>query len=339
MKNNKLKKIILALALASVALAPSIKEAYATETTTSEKNYLEIYQEFKNTIKEAQEIKQNYKYKNADFYYQRGLDQDLKDAEALEEKVSKSAPSDEAKINMATSTGNLKFAIKALNGQKASSKELDELLAEYEKFMKSDAFEHATLKQKTAYMDAYDKAKNYKILYGRDENTLEKVKLDAHTKAIKDAKAAIVDAYAPAENKSVLKKEIALAAVLRDKKDKYTEKSFETFLSALRLAETSVEDKSTMKTAKEYKDIADTLRNARLALVEKEDENTKELIRSLEEAVEQNEVTVRAVNLLFELSPKKVEGVKDKLLAELEESKQLQKEAREMIAYLKGIKG
>ncbi|WP_311481310.1 hypothetical protein [uncultured Anaerococcus sp.] len=339
MKNNNIKKIVLALALASVALVPKIDKAYATEATTSEQSYFDIYQDFTKTIIKAREIKKNYKYINADFYYQRGLDEDLKAAESLEEKVAKSAPNDEAKANMESLTNNLKFAIDALNGEKVSIKELSDLLEEYETFIKSDAFTNATLKQKSAYIDAHDKARSYKILYGRNEDSLEKVKVDEHTKAMKDAKASIENSYEPVKNKGVLKAEIDKSVIYRYKKDQYTEKSFKAFMAALKLAETSMEDNSKMKSAREYQEIADSLQAARLALVEEISEANKEQIKKLEEAIIENGVTVRAVNLLFEISPNKVEDVKSRLLVELNESKKLQQEARDLLAKLKGIKG
>lgn len=338
MKNNNIKKVMLALALAAVAVGPNVEKSYATESTSQQSNYYEIYDNFQKALKDAKAIKNNYKYINADYSNQRVLDNALNEAELLNGKVKRTEVSESAKTNMSIATGDINFALSVLNGKKAILADVKALLDEHQEFIDGASFKNATKKDQQKYLDAYNLANRYYILNRYDENAVSKSAVDILVKDIKNSKDAIINAYAPTANKEILKEEIALASKLRDDADKYTEKSFESFKSALRLAETSIEDKSNIKTAAEYKEIADTLRSARLALVEKDGKNA-ELIKKLEAAVERNQISMQAVRLLFDVAPQKVEPVKQELLQILKRSEELVVLANNKLDELKGVKG
>src|SRR5574344_2047166 len=97
MKNNNIKKVMLALALAAVAVGPTVGESFATESTSQESNYYEVYDNFQKAISDAKAIKNNYKYINADYSNQRVLDKALSEAELLNSKVKRTVISDTAK--------------------------------------------------------------------------------------------------------------------------------------------------------------------------------------------------------------------------------------------------
>lgn len=341
MKNNNFRKIMLALALGAVAVGPNVEKSFATESTRAELNYYEVYDNFQKAIKDARAIKNSYKYINAGYYNQRSLDRALSEAELLDSRVRRYDVSDTAKTNMAIVTGDIKYSIDLLNGEKATLKDIKDLLDKHYEFIDSQAFKSATIKAQREYLDAYDNANRYYILNRYDEDIISKSKVDEYTNSLKKAKANIEDAYAPVVNKQVLKDEIAISSKLRNDGDKYTEKSFETFKAALRLAETSVEDKSNIKTAAEYKEIADTLKSARLALVEKEvkDERLEKQKERLREAVRKNKIAVQSAEFLLENAPKQVAPVKDKLTKILNDAKETIKKSEDYLKELEGYKG
>ena len=343
MKNNNIKKIMLALALAAVAVGPNLAKSYADEETeeVSITNYYEVYDNFQKALSDAKAITSKYQYINADYSNQRILDNALKEAELVNARVSRYVITDQAKTNMAVATGDIKFAISLLNGQKATLSELKDLLDKHGDFIESDAFKNAKAKEQRAYLDAYNEANRYYILNRYKENTVSQFKVDNLTKVLKNAKADIDNAYSQVANKISLKEEITISSKLRNDADKYTEKSFETFKAALRLAETSVEDKSSIKTAAEYKEIADTLRSARLALVKKQAENEKldELIAKLEKAIDNNKIAIKSGETLLEIAPKTVAPVKGKLLKLIKDAKETIEKSEQYLNELKGIKG
>ncbi|WP_296115058.1 hypothetical protein [uncultured Anaerococcus sp.] len=340
MKNKNIKKLILALALASTTLGPTIDKAYATETT-SLSEYEEVYENFTQAIEDAKAVKNSYKYINADDYYKKKLDDALAGAEQVKENISPNTVSDDAKINMATSTTYIKFAITDLNGEKASVGELKDLIESHNDFLASDAYKNATIKQKEAYLDAHDKADRVRTIYNYDEESLSKTMVDSYTKDLREAKANIAESYAPVEIKAILKEEIEKASPLRDKGVSYTQKSFDTFMSALRLAETSVEDKSNIKSATEYKEIAETLKSARLALVEVKmsDEKLEAVIKKLEEAIDTNKIAIKSGQTLLEIAPKQVAPVKDKLIKIMEDAREVIEKSEAYLEKIKGIRG
>lgn len=340
MKKNNFKKVLLVLALATAVVGPNFETTYAADKVEVDVKYHDTYTQFEKTLKDARDAKASYKYLNGSYLSQKGLDAAIKDAEVYEGKVDKYKGTDEARLNLITATTNLKAAIDALNGSKTSTKELGELVGANDDFINSFVFKLANKKEKDAYLDAYDKAyRTY--LYNKDGESISKAKVDGIVKNLKTAKEAITKTYAPLASKQVLKDEISLANSLRNDRDKYTKKSFDSFLSALRLAETSVEDKSNIKTAEEYKELTNTLKSAREALVEKtsEDEKTKDQIKKLEEAKQNNKTSTAAARLLLEIAPEKVKDVKGELLKLINESEELIKMADKLINELKGIKG
>ncbi len=341
MKIKNFRKIILALALGAVAVGPNVEKSYATESTRAELNYYEVYDNFQKAIKDARAIKNSYKYINAGYYSQRSLDRALSEAELLDSRVSRYVISDTAKTNMAIVTGDIKYSLDLLNGEKATLKDIKDLLDKHYEFIDSQAFKSATIKAQREYLDAYDNANRYYILNRYDEDIISKSKVDEYANKLKKAKANIEDAYAPVVNKTALKEEILISSKLRDDADKYTEKSFETFKAALRLAETSVEDKSNIKTASEYKEIADTLKSARLALVEKEvkNERLENAVKKLEEAIDRNKIAVKSGETLLEIAPKTVAPVKDKLNTLIKKAREVIKDSEDLLYRIKGIKG
>lgn len=340
MKKNNATKILLALALATAVVGPKIETTYAVETVTLEKDYKSVYEDLEAAIKKANEVRNTYKYINASPYIKIRFDYAITNAEDLIKSLDKNKASEKARLNMYSAMGDLRINSDALNGEKTSIKELEELLNANEDFTKSYAFKYASQSEKDAYLDAYNEAYKF-YLYNADDENVSLTKVKAVTDKIKLAKNVITKTYAPLESKQALKDEIAVASQLRNDGSKYTSKSFDSFISALRLAETSVEDKSNIKTAEEYKELAATLKAARLALIKKDElDNDKKLqIKRLEEAKEKNKTSIEAARLLLDIAPEKVKDVKGELLKLIKESEELVEMADKVINELKGIKG
>lgn len=340
MKKNNATKILLALALATAVVGSKIETTYATETVTLEKDYKSVYEDLEAAIKKANEVRNTYKYINASPYIKIRFDYAITNAEDLIKSLDKNKASEKARLNMYSAMGDLRINSDALNGEKTSIKELEELLNANEDFTKSYAFKYASQSEKDAYLDAYNEAYKF-YLYNADDENVSLTKVKAVTDKIKLAKNVITKTYAPLESKQALKDEIAVASQLRNDGSKYTQKSFDSFISALRLAETSVEDKSNIKTAEEYKELAATLKAARLALVKKDelDKDKKLQIKRLEEAKEKNKTSIEAARLLLDIAPEKVKDVKGELLKLIKESEELVEMADKVINELKGIKG
>lgn len=339
MKNNNFKKVMLAAALAATVFGPKVEKAFATETVLST-GYYDAYINLEKTINEAIKLKSSYKYINARDFYQRTFDGQIKEAKEVLNRSALNILSDTTKLNLLKATGDLKLAMDALDGEKVSIKELKELVGANDEFVKSFAFTAATKTQREAYLKAYNKAYEFVIMNGSDDN-INKILADSYYKELKDKKEVITKAYAPFENKVLLKEEIAISAKLRNDASKYTKKSFDSFLSALRIAETSVEDKASTKTAVEYKELADALKSARLALVENkvEDESTKLQRQRLQKSLEENRIAVKAAKLLLDITPEKVKPVKAELVKLIENSEALAVKAEEALKKLDGIKG
>lgn len=340
MKKNNATKILLALALATAVVGPKIETSYATETVTLEKDYKSVYEDLEAAIKKANEVRNTYKYINASPYIKIRFDYAITNAEDLIKSLDKNKASEKARLNMYSAMGDLRINSDALNGEKTSIKELEELLNANEDFTKSYAFKYASQSEKDAYLDAFNEAYRF-YLYNADDENVSQRKVKAVTDKIKLAKNVITKTYAPLESKQALKDEIAVASQLRNDGSKYTSKSFDSFISALRLAETSVEDKSNIKTAEEYKELTATLKSARLALVKKDelDKDKKLQIKRLEEAKEKNKTSIEAARLLLDIAPEKVKDVKGELLQLIKESEELVEMADKVINELKGIKG
>ncbi|MBZ2386735.1 hypothetical protein K8P03_05510 [Anaerococcus murdochii] len=340
MKNNNFKKVLLAAAIAATVFGPKVEKVFATETTSSSLSYYDAYINLEKTINEAIKLKSSYKYINARDFHQEALDRQIIKSKAVLEKSALSILNDATKLNLIKSAGDLKLAMDALDGEKASIKELNELVNANAEFVKSFAFTAATKAQREDYLKAYNKAYDFVVLNDSNDN-INKVLADSYYKDLKDKKEVITKAYAPFENKVLLKEEIAISAKLRNDASKYTKKSFDSFLSALRIAETSVEDKATTKTAVEYKELTDALKSARLALVENkvEDEKVKLQRKRLEKSLEENRIAVKAAKLLLDITPEKVKPVKAELVKLIKNSEALAVKAEEALKKLDGIKG
>lgn len=347
MKKNNIKKVILAAALVASVFGPKVEKAYATNTITVSQEFYDAYIGLKNTIKQAKEMKETYKYVNALDFYQRALDRQIKASEEVFDKaytnikLDRNLANEATRLDLVNSTRDLKLAMNALDGKKASISELKELLDDNRAFTESSSFIYATKAEKDAYVKAYEEANSFVTYHGYDESKLSESKVAAYVKNLKDARLAITKSYEPLENKGLLKEEIAISAKLRNDASKYTKKSFESFLSALSLAETSVEDKASKKTAVEYKELTKALRTARLALVENkvEDESTKLRRQRLQKSLEENRIAVKAAKLLLDVSPEKVKSVKADLLKLIKNSEALAVKAEEALKKLDGIKG
>ena len=291
-------------------------------------------------------MKESYRYVNARDFYQRALDRQIRESEDVLNQayrniaLDRNLANETSRLILVKSTGDLKLAMDALDGKKASISELKELVNANADFIKSYAFTTATKTEREEYLNAYNKAYQFVVIYGSDDN-INKTLADSYYKELKEKKEAITKAYEPIENKVLLKEEIAISAKLRNDASKYTKKSFESFLSALRLAETSVEDKASKKTALEYKELTDSLRTARLALVENkvEDDFTKAQRQRLQKSLEENRIAVKAAKLLLDVSPEKVKSVKADLLKLIENSEALAIKAEAALKKLDGIKG
>lgn len=340
MKNNNFKKVLLAAAIAATVFGPKVEKVFATETTSSSLSYYDAYINLEKTIDEAIKLKESNIYKNARDFYQIALDRKITGAKEVLNRSALNILSDTTKLNLLKATGDLKLAMDDLDGEKASIKELKELVGSNDEFVKSLAFTAATKTQKEEYLKAYHKAYEFVIMNDSDDN-INKILADSYYKELKDKKEVITKAYAPFEKKVLLKEEIAISAKLRNDASKYTKKSFDSFLSALRIAETSVEDKATTKTAVEYKELTDALKSARLALVENkvEDEKVKLQRKRLEKSLEENRIAVKAAKLLLDITPEKVKPVKAELVKLIKNSEALAVKAEEALKKLDGIKG
>lgn len=351
MKKNNIKKVILAAALVASVFGPKVEKAYATNTITVSQEFYDAYIGLQNTIKKAKELKESNRYENARDFYKRALDRQIRESEDVFNQayrnivLDRNLANETSRLKLIKSTGDLKLAMDALamdalDGKKASISELKELVNANADFDKSDAFTKATEAQREDYLKAYSKAYNFVIMNESNDN-INKVLADSYYKELKEKKEAITKAYEPIEKKVLLKEEIAISAKLRNDASKYTKKSFESFLSALSLAETSVEDKASKKTAVEYKELTDALKKARLALVENkvEDESTKLRRQRLQKSLEENRIAVKAAKLLLDVSPEKVKSVKADLLKLIKNSEALAVKAEEALKKLDGIKG
>lgn len=340
MKKNNIKKVILAVALAATVFGPKVEKAYATKTITVSQEFYDAYTGLENAIKKAKELKSSYKYINSRDFYQRALDRQIKESEEVLSSAYKALPNESSRLNLVKSLGDLNIAMDGLDGKKASISELKELVEANGEFVKSYAFTTATKAQREAYLEVYNKAYNFLIIYGSDDN-INKTLADSYYKDLKEKKEAITKTYAPIENKVLLKEEIAISAKLRNDASKYTAKSFESFLSALRLAETSVEDKASAKTAVEYKELTEALKSARLALVENKVEDGKVKLQRerLQKSLNENRIAVKAAKLLMDVAPQKVAAVKPQLLKLIENSEALVAKAQKALDELNGIKG
>lgn len=341
MKKNNLTKAILAMALASAVFAPSIKKSYATDTFYSDyTSYVGLKSELYKTISDAKELKNKDRYKYASTSIKESFDFWFKYAEDTYNQSTDYSSLSSERDKLTRATQYLKKAMKDLNGEKASITDLEDLLDKHIDFKESSSYKNATSKLKEAYLEAYDKAYSYYWKYRKDNTDFSKYMLDSCTKELKEKKAAIENAYVN-ERKKVVRDEIALSTPLRKDSEKYTKKSFESFLSALKLAETSVEDKSNIKTEAEYKQIATNLKSAREALVEVKvkNEELEKYIEKLQTAVDNNKIAVKSGETLLEIAPKQVAPVKDKLINLIKNAKSVIEKSEAVLAKLKGIKG
>ncbi|WP_296130044.1 hypothetical protein [uncultured Anaerococcus sp.] len=340
MKTNKFAKVMLALALGSAALAPSFKEAQASEVTSisESQKYENALKDLKKAIEDANSVKLNFKYINAETYYKQNFDSRLADASALLNKLPAKSDSASLREDVVNKTYFLNKASKELNGQKSSLDQLNKLVEDDVNFIKKDAYRFADEKLKKQYIAAYNSAREYYLL---DEARLANSEVERRVNNLKAAREAIQKTYAPLEERLALKAEIQEAAKLKDKKDSYTKASFDSFLSALRLAETSMNDSSSFKTAEEYKELRNSLKSAREALVKvkKTDEKLDKAIEKLEEAIERNLRTRNAAELLINKFPQTVKTVKPELEKLIKVSKEQVEEAEKLLKKLKGIEG
>lgn len=337
MKKNKMVKTMLALALVGAVYGPNITSSYATTTEeVSMADYVKKYNDLKDLVSEAEKLKTSYKYINSSAYTKQNLDNGLARAQASLDKYKQATDEPAALNEIYTSYEYLRESMNQLNGDKTDASGLTTLVLDDSEFVKTDAYKNANQDLKSAYTTAYSKARQLLLVDSEKLNALE---VSEAKKDLEKARKDIEDAYAPAVAKDELKEEIKKSSDLRNKADDYTKASFDSFTAALKLAETSIEDKSSKKTATEYKELKDSLAKAREALVKKNSDKIADQIKRLEEAIETNQISVEAGQFLLDSAPKQVEPVKDKLVSLIEKSRKDIDKAKKMIKTLKGIKG
>lgn len=343
MKNKKVIKLMMGFALAGAVFAPQMEKSFASEKEIvnlyNDENYLKASIELANTINKAKDAKKSYKYLNASKIYRDNLDYRLKVAE----EVYYELPSSYSSSYLINKLNNAKYflqnTIDDLDGELANTSELNEYIHDYYyKFADSKEFKNASYSQRMDYRRLIERADEYSKdgAYGNSQDVV-----DTFIDKIKDAKKTIIDSYNNSIARQDLKDEIATSSELRKKADDYTKSSFESFLSTLKLVETSLEDESKSKTIKEYEELRDALKNARLALVKvkKTDPDIDKQIKRLEDAIARSSKTVDAAEFLIKKYPETIKSVRSELDALLAKQKKNIKAANERIAYLKGIRG
>lgn len=335
MKFTKFGKVLMALAIAGAAYTPVIEKSYA-DTEVSMADYVSKYNDLKKLVGEANKLKTSYKYINSSAYSKQNLDNGLAKAQASLDKYKQATEEPAALSEISNSANYLREAMNQLDGKKTDSSELTTLVLDDSEFVKTDAYKNASEALKSAYTSAYSHARQLLL---KDADKLSYVDTNVAIAELKDARKNIEDAYAPSYAKAELKEEIKKSNDLRNKRNSYTKASFDSFIAALKLAETSIEDKSSAKTATEYKELKDSLVKAREALVEKNNDKVEEQIARLKEAIDTNQISVEAGQFLLDSAPKQVEHVKDKLVSLIEKSKKDIDKANKMIKTLRGIKG
>ncbi len=343
MKNKKIVKLMMAFALAGAVFAPQMEKSFASKKDVvnlyTDQNYLKASMELLNTINKAKEAKASYKYLNASKIYRDNLDYRLKVAE----EVFSEDPSTYSSSYLINKLTNARYflqnTIDDLDGKLANTSNIKEYIDDFNKvFRASNEFKNATYSQQSEYYRLIEKAEKFakEGAYGNSQSIV-----DSLEKSLYAAKKAIIDSYKNNTARQDLKDEVATSSELRKKSEDYTKSSFESFISTLKLVETSLEDESKSKSIKEYEELRDALKNARLALVKvnKTDPDIDKQIKRLEDAVARSTKTVDAAEFLIKKYPETIKSVRSELDALLAKQKNNIKKANERIAELKGIRG
>lgn len=347
---NKFLKSTLVLALGLSVLAPNVSKSYAADSNseleesvkTSKEKYQETYAHAKEKFEELKEYKNDVRYineKNQDskrlfVSYLGTLESTLTQ---YNEEATKDYTSDQYDDAIIAIDNALAKAIEYkdnLNGKRVSNRELNELVDIDATFRSSDAFKNASADQQTKYKLAVDQAKD--ALRKFDE-----VPEVEYEKALKDLKAAR-ESIQKTEEESKVKDELVkeIKAANEVEKDLYTEKSYLAFRKALLAAQTTANTSNS--TAEQYQASLEALKAAKDSLVEvdsEEDKAFQELIADLKKSLEENKIKVRAVNFLFENTPKTVENVREKLEGLLKESEDLVKQTQEFLDEIEKVQG
>lgn len=347
---NKFLKSTLILALGLSVLAPNVSKSYAAETTsaseesvkTAKEKYQESYAYAKEKFEELKEYKKDVRYineKNQD--NKRLFDSYLGSLKSTLSEYNEEATTnytskqyDDAIIAIDNALAKAIEYKDNLKGQRVSNRELNELVDIDATFRSSDAFKNASADQQTAYKLAIDKAK--KALSKFDQ--VPEVEYEKALKDLKSARESIQKTEEESKVKDELVKEIKAANEVE--KDLYTEKSYQAFKKSLLAAQTTANTSNA--TVEQYQANLEALKAAKDSLVEvdsKEDKAFQELISDLKESLEENKVKVRAVNFLFENTPKTVENVREKLEALLKESEELVKQTQAFLDEIENIQG
>lgn len=343
MKNKKIVKLMMAFALAGAVFAPQMEKSFASEKDVvnlyTDQNYLKASIELANTINKAKEAKASYKYLNASKIYRDNLDYRLKVAEETYYEIPSTYSSSYLINKLTNARYFLQNTIDDLDGKLANTTDLNEYIRDYNyKFADSDEFKNATYSQQMDYRRLIERAEKFAKdrAYGNSQAVVDNL-----IEKIKAAKKDIIDSYKNNKARVELNQEIKTSSLLRKKADDYTKSSFESFISTLKLVETSVEDESKAKTIKEYEELREALKKARLALVkvQKTDPDIEKQIKRLEDAIARSSKTVDAAEFLIEKYPNTIKSVRSDLDKLLAKQKKNIEAANKKIAELKGIKG
>lgn len=348
--NNKILKTSAVLALGTLLLVPTAKDAYATSTNTEAKETVKTAEEeFKETLEKANneiingfDHTESYKYKNADAEYQLEFSTKLSDLEtSYNEYKDKKSDND---LDYSTWSKILSLRINELNkskenlnGREVDKTEILNLVKEQTSFKQEEAYKNATKELK----DNYDKAirDTYKILYDSDRN-LTNLENEDSIKAINEAKNKIISHEETRKARLALKEEIALISDIKADKALYTEKSYNSYNNAAILAKSTIENPSS--TLDQIKSATDLLASARKNLAKKQTESDisrEDQIKRLEEAIEANKQTKAAANLLKEITPNFAQQNMEKLNNLIKKSDKIVARSTKVLNQLKGIRG
>lgn len=347
---NKVLKSTLVLALGLSVLAPNVSKSYADNSNSeieekvliSQVKYQETYEYAKEKFDQLKNFKKDVRYineKNQDrkrlfLSYLGTLENTLIEYNEEATKDFTNSQYDQAILAIDNALAKAIEYKDKLKGERVSNRELNELVDIDANFKSSDAYKNASADQQMSYEKAIEQAK-------AALRKFDDVPATEYEKALKDLKAAR-ESIQKSEQENQLKTELVkeIKASNKIEKDLYTEKSYQAFRKALVAAQTTAN--TSKATTEQYQASLEALKAAKDSLVEvdsKEDKELKELIAQLKQSLEENKIKVKAVNFLFENTPKTVENVKEKLEGLLKEAEDLAKQTQEFLNEIENVQG
>lgn len=350
MKNKEILKLAAGLTLGLAFALPSAPIAQAASPTATEEKEKSEKEKFDELYKLAEEnlailknVKKLPKYKNASSKIVRSYDSLLRTFEEQfiatkneKDRFTKDEEYYNSAFNLRIKMQDAIEEYNKLDGQATDRTDLLTLTSEELNYKATEEYRLASDSLKAAYDQAIKEA-NDALSKGAYITNVEK---EYAENKVLNAKAAIRKAYDSVNAAKKLTEEIKKANEIAKDKALYTEKSYQVFNAALIAANTTKENaKSTLE---QYQSALNALESA-IESLEKlpttEDEKKKEQIKNLKEAIYENEKIVKAARFLLDETPKTVEGVKDKLLKQIEKSEALTSKAKITLKRLEGIKG